>query len=129
MQTKIDSQWSNFLNGCKAIAEVENDQEFAQDGIAGGAVNRHKGERIIETVEDVILRNLFPRATPEQRAAVSIVISLRIANQSVPRDGILSADQMEIQHAYEAKKALVRHFFPLDEVTPLQRHYLEFLGC
>lgn len=124
-QTTLD-QYNHLMLALNVVSKIECDHEAEMDGRAPNSkVTRYSFWKIADSVFDVLIRNLFPRATVEQRNTLLEVMTLEQLMEHVPAEGMLNRQQQDIQNAYEAIKAKVRYLFPLDEQTAMQRHYLE----
>ena len=117
---------NRLFDALRIITKIELEERCELDGIGPQSkCTRASVHETYDAVTDAIFRNVFPRATIEQRNALVELDILSEQMERVPKEGILSQAQMDIQHGHEAAKAKVRHLFPLDEVRPMQRYYLE----
>ncbi len=109
----IEAEWHRFFAACNSLHQIENRQAHQDDGkphLSAAVILR-----MADSIDGVVARNMFPKANEGQRKLVLEAIRLQGA---VQEDGAL-------QGQYVASMAALRAAFPDDEISPLQRFFIE----
>lgn len=126
---KVNTElWNEYASALDTLAKIETRLALAQDGQQphGKITNRLQAATVLEGSLHVLIRNLFPFATDDQVSALGALWSARRAmSADLESKAVLSQPEMDIQHNFEVCKARVRHCLPLDEISELQRYYIE----
>ena len=121
MQIPPEQQYHRMFAAIKIITDIEHEQALALDARSGTDKVTHASfETILNITTDVILRNIFPRATKEQRAILEALMSTAAVDLSTLEAGA----RFDVENGRAMAKEEAARMFPLDEVNPLQRLYL-----